>query len=74
MAHAQAGAGKGCIMKVVRTRIVVALASSAVLTSAFGLTAYVDSSTATATTMLTASQSVALPCPSATSYDYCARY
>ena len=70
MAHARARAGKGCIMKVVRTRIVVALASSAVVATGFGLTAFAVSSTGPATTMFTASQS-AQPCPNGTTYDYC---
>jgi conjugal transfer/entry exclusion protein len=66
----RASAGKGCIMKVIRTRIVVALASSAVVASGFGLTAFAVSSANSATTMLSASQSVAQVCPNGTIIDY----
>jgi hypothetical protein len=38
------------------------------------LTVLVDSSASHGTTMLTASQSVTQPCPSATSYDYCPQF
>ena len=69
--HARAGAGKGFIMKVVRTRIAVVLASSAVLASALGLTAFAAASAGTGTTMLTASQSITQPCPNGTIIDYC---
>ena len=72
-AHAWASAGKGCIMKVVRTRIVVALASSAVVATGFGLTALASSSASLGTTAIAASQSATQPCPSATVYDYCVR-
>ena len=58
-------------MKVVRTRIVVALASSAVVASGFGLTAIAVSSANLGTTMLTASQSVTHVCPYGTIIDYC---
>jgi hypothetical protein len=58
-------------MKVVRTRVVVALASSAVVVSGFGLTAFAASSANLGTTMLTASQSTAPQCPNLTIYDYC---
>jgi hypothetical protein len=69
--HARAGAGKGFIMKVVRTRIAVAFASSAVLASAFGLTAFAVASASSGTTMLAASQSITQPCPNGTIIDYC---
>jgi conjugal transfer/entry exclusion protein len=62
-------AGKGRIMKVVRTRIAVSLASSALLASGFGLTAIAVSSTSQAT--ITASQSVSQVCPNTTVIDYC---
>jgi hypothetical protein len=61
-------AGKGFIMKVVRTRIVVALASSAVVATGFGLTALTVGSISQGT--VTASQSVT-PCPYTTVIDYC---
>jgi hypothetical protein len=61
-------------MKVVRARIVVALASSAVLASGFGLTAFAVNSANLGTTMLTASQSIIQPCPNGTIYDYCNRW
>jgi hypothetical protein len=73
MAHAQVSAGKGCIMKVVRTRIVVALASSAVAASGFGLTAFAVRSTTPGTTILTAGQAVTQPCTNSTFYDQCAQ-
>ena len=65
----RAGAGKGCIMKVVRTRIAVSLASSALLASGFGLTALSVGSTSQGT--ITASQSISQPCPNTTVIDYC---
>lgn len=65
----RASAGKGCIMKVVRTRIAVSLASSALLASGLGLTAMVVSSTSQGT--ITASQSITQPCPNTTVIDYC---
>jgi hypothetical protein len=71
MAHAQASAGKGCIMKVVRTRFVVALGSSAVLASGFGLTALAGNCASQGITILTASQSVIQPCLNGTITDYC---
>ena len=64
---------EGFIMKVVRTRIAVTLASSAVLASAFGLTAFAVASASSGTTMLAASQSIAQPCPNGTIIDYCAQ-
>ena len=73
MAHARVSAGKGCMMKVVRTRVAVAIAGSAVLLSGFGLSAFAVSSTSQATTMLTATQSVTQPCPNTTVVDYCTR-
>jgi len=69
--HARAGAGKGYIMKVVRTRIAMALVSSAVLASAFGLTGFAAASAGPGTTMLAASQSITQPCPNGTIIDYC---
>ena len=69
MAYAYGNAGKGCIMKVVRTRIVVALASSAVMATGFGLTALAVNSISQGT--VTASQSVN-SCPNTTVIDYCA--
>jgi hypothetical protein len=71
MTHARASAGKGFIMKVVRTRIVVAVASSAVVATGFGLTAFAVASAGPATTMLSASQSISEPCPNGTIIDYC---
>jgi len=67
----RASAGKGYVMKVVRTRIAVALVSSAVLASGFGLTAFAASSAGSAAPMLTASQSANQPCPNDTLIDYC---
>jgi hypothetical protein len=58
-------------MKIVRARIVVALASSAVVASGFGLTAFAVSSTTLGTTVLTASQSASQECPNGTITDYC---
>jgi hypothetical protein len=55
-------------MKVVRTRIVVALASSAVVASGFGLTAFTVASTSQGT--VAASQSVTQSCPYTTVIDY----
>jgi len=66
----RASAGKGCMMKAIRTRIVVALASSAVVVSGFGLTAFAVSSANSSTTMLGASGSVAQICPNGTLWDY----
>jgi hypothetical protein len=66
----RARVGKGCIMKLVRTRIVVALASSAVVASGFGLTAFAVGSANLGTTMITASQSVTQQCPNTTVIDY----
>jgi hypothetical protein len=68
MAHVWASAGKGCMMKVVRTRIVVALASSAVAASGFGLTAFAASATSQVT--VSASQSVTQLAPNTTVIDY----
>jgi hypothetical protein len=70
MAHAQASAGKGCIMKVIRTRILIALASLTVMASAFGLTALAASSGSPGTAMLTASQFVTQASPNGTIIDY----
>jgi hypothetical protein len=67
----RAHAGKGKIMKVVRTRIAVTLASSAVLASGFGLTAFAASSASSAAPVLTASQSASQPCPNTVIIDYC---
>ena len=67
----RASAGKGCTMKVVRTRVAVALASSAVLASGFGLTAFAVNSANAGTTILTASQAITQTCPNGTIYDYC---
>ena len=67
----RASAGKGCVMKVVRTRIAVALASVTVVASGFGLTAFSVSSISSATSVLTASQAVIQPCPNTTVIDYC---
>jgi hypothetical protein len=64
----RASAGKGCTMRVIRTRIFVALASSAVVVSGFGLTAFAVSSTSQAA--VTASQSAAQQCPKTTVIDY----
>jgi len=64
----RASAGKGCIMKVVRTRIAVSLASSALLASGLGLTAIVVSSTGQGT--ISASQSITQACPNTTVIDY----
>jgi len=69
VAHAYLRAGKGCIMKVVRTRIVVALASSAVMSVGFGLTGLAVSSTSQS--VVAASQSVPNACPYTTVIDYC---
>jgi hypothetical protein len=66
----RARVGKGSIMKLVRTRIVVALASSAVVASGFGLTAFAVGSANLGTTMITASQSVNQQCPNTTVIDY----
>jgi hypothetical protein len=60
-------------MKVIRTRIVVALASSVVLASGFGLTAVAVSSAGSATTTLAASQHPAGTCSNTTVIDYCAK-
>jgi len=66
----RASAGKDCNMKVIRTRIVVVLASSAVVASGFGLTAFVASSASPgAATILAASQSGSQPSPNTTIYD-----
>jgi hypothetical protein len=70
MAHAPGERREGCIMKVIRTRVVVALASSAVVASGFGLTVFAVSSANAGATMLTASQSVTQQCPNATTVDY----
>lgn len=64
----RASAGKGCIMKVVRTRMAVSLASSALIASAFGLTAFTVSSASQGTVV--ASQSLQA-CPNTTIIDYC---
>jgi len=66
----RASAGKDRIMKLLRTRIVVALASSAVVASGFGLTALAVSSASSGPAMLSASQSVTQVCPNGTIYDY----
>jgi len=58
-------------MKVVRTRIVVALASSAVLAGCLGLTAFGLNSMSGTATMLGAAQSASQPCPNTTVADYC---
>lgn len=58
-------------MKIVRTRIVVSLASSAVLASGFGLTGFAVSSTAMGTAIQSVSQSAIPSCPNGTVYDYC---
>jgi hypothetical protein len=55
-------------MKVIRTRIVVALASSAVVASGFGLTAFAVTSTGQGA--VTASHSVTQVCPNTTVIDY----
>jgi hypothetical protein len=70
MAHAPAERREGCIMKVIRTRIVVALASSAVVASGFGLTAFAVSSANLGTTTLAAPRSVTQACPDGTIIDY----
>jgi hypothetical protein len=62
--------GKGCMMKVIRTRIVLALASSAFVVSGFGLTAFAVNSANLGASMPTASQSVTQQCPNGTIYDY----
>jgi hypothetical protein len=59
-------------MKVIRTRIVVALASSVVLASGFGLTAVAVSSAGSATTTLAASQPAGSVCPNVTLIEACA--
>ena len=69
MAHARVSAGKGCIMRAVRTRVAVVIASSALLASGFGLTAFAFSSTSPATTMLAASLSAIRVSPNTTTYD-----
>jgi hypothetical protein len=66
--------GRVAFMKVVRTRIVATLGSSAVLASCFGLTAFAVSSTSPGAAILAASQATSSQCPSTTSYDYCTRY
>jgi hypothetical protein len=66
----RAGAGKGCMMRAIRTRIVVALASSVVVVSGFGLTVFAVSSANSGTTILSASQSFTQQCPNGTVYDY----
>ena len=71
--HARASAGKGCIMKLVRTRIAVAIASSAMLASGFALTAFSAVSASPGAPMLTASQVAISVCPNGTIYDYCTR-
>jgi hypothetical protein len=65
----RASAGKDCIMKVISTRIVVALASAAVVASGFGLTAFAVSSASPGATILAASQSASQPSPNTTIYD-----
>jgi hypothetical protein len=55
-------------MKLIRTRIVVALASSAVMASGFGLTALAAGSAGQNT--VTASHSVSQVCPNTTVIDY----
>ena len=67
--HVRASAGKGFIMKVVRTRIAVALGCSAVVASAFGLTAFVGISASPRTPIPVANQSVGQPSPNTTIYD-----
>lgn len=57
-------------MKVIRTRLVVALASSAVVASGFGLTAFAVSSANSGAAMLTAGPAVTHACPNGTIYDY----
>ena len=57
-------------MKIVRTRIMVALASSAVVASGFGLTAFAVGPANPGTTMITASRSVPQACPYGTIIDY----
>ena len=56
-------------MKVVRTRIVVALASSAVVSAGFGLTGLAVSSTGQS--VVAGGQSVPYACPYTTVIDYC---
>jgi len=56
-------------MKVISTRIVVALASSAVVASGFGLTAFAVSSASPGATIVAASQSASQASPNTTIYD-----
>jgi len=60
-------------MKIIRTRIVVALAGSAVLAGGFGLTAVAVSSAGSATTTLAASQPAGSVCPNVTLIEYCTK-
>jgi uncharacterized membrane protein len=58
-------------MKVIRTRIVVALASSAVMASGLGLTALAAGSANAGTAMSSASGAIVPPCLNTTIYDQC---
>ena len=60
-------------MKIIRTRIVVALASSAVIATGFGLTAVAVSSGAAAATPLASGQTSNAQCPNTTIIDYCSQ-
>lgn len=61
-------------MKVIRTRIAVAIASSAVMAGGFGLTAVALGSTGPAATSAVASGLFGhVPCPNTTVIDYCAQ-
>jgi hypothetical protein len=56
---------KGCVMKVIRTRVGVAVASCGLLASAFGLTAVAVSSAAAGTVSIASGASLTF-CPRAT--------
>lgn len=59
-------------MKVIRSRITVAIASSAVMAGGFGLTAVALGSTGPAATSAIASSQPSLsPCPQVTLIEYC---
>ena len=60
-------------MKVIRTRVAVVIASSAVLASGFGLTAVAVGLVGSATTTLASSQANAVICPNATLIEACAK-